>query len=269
MTDLATPDLRKAAVITGASDGIGAALARNFAAKGHLVALVARRKPLLEKLAADIAAAGAAHKPLVIELDLAAPGAAERLAGALRDAGASVEYLVNNAGFGLMGEIAELDAAEQVAMIDLNVRALTELTLRFLPEIVATKGGVLNVASIASYMPGPGMGVYYASKAYVRSFSEALAQELKGAGVKVSCLCPGPVTTGFQARAGFALSGSMSAMKPALVDAEEVARQAYDGLMANRRVVIPGWVNKLLVHALAVTPNALILPTLAFAQKRR
>jgi uncharacterized protein len=261
--------LRQAAIVTGASEGIGAALARLFAAKGHEVVLVARRKALLDELAAEIVAAGAAHRPSVIALDLAAPGATETLDAALREIGVGVEYLVNNAGFGLMGETAALDAKEQVEMVDLNVRALTELTLRFLPQIVAAKGGVMNVASIASFMPGPGMGVYYASKAYVRSFSEALAQELKASGVKVSCLCPGPVTTGFQARAGFGLSGSMSVMRPALVSAEDVAQEAYDGLLANRRVVVPGWVNKALVWALAVTPNALILPALAFAQKRR
>jgi uncharacterized protein len=260
---------QKATLVTGASDGIGAALARHFAAQGHRVVLIARRRALLEAVATEIIGAGAAHAPLVVALDLVEAGAVDRLQTALSEADVAVDYLVNNAGFGLMGEIAALDEKEQIEIIDLNTRALTELTLRFLPQIIAAKGGVLNVASVASFAPGPGMGVYYASKAYVRSFSEALAQEMKTRGVNVSCLCPGPVVTGFQARAGFSLSGSLSVAQPALVSPEEVARQAYAGLMANRRVVIPGAANRALVALLALTPNALVLPLLAFAQKRR
>jgi uncharacterized protein len=261
--------LRKAAIVTGASEGIGAELARVFAAKGHEVVLVARRRERMEALATEIIASGAARRPLVVELDLTSPDAAQHLEQALSEAGVTPEYLVNNAGFGLMGRLDALDSAEQLAMIDLNIKALTALTLRFLKPITAAKGGVLNVASIAAFMPGPGLAVYYATKAYVRSFSEALWQETKASGVKVTCLCPGPVLTGFQARAGFDLSGAMAAMKPALVSAEEVARQAYDGLMANKRVVVPGWVNKVTVWSLTVTPRALLLPALAFAQKAR
>ena len=147
----------------------------------------------------------------------------------MREAGLTPRFLVNNAGFGLMGRAIELDAAEQLAIVDLNMRALTALTLRFLPAIVAAKGGVLNVASVAAFMPGPGFAVYYATKAYVRSFSEALSQELKPLGVKVACLCPGPVQTGFQARAGHGSLGLMAAMKPAMLPAAEVARQGYEG----------------------------------------
>ena len=135
-------------------------------------------------------------------------GAADALSERLAEAGLAPNFLVNNAGFGLMGRAIELDAAEQLAIVDLNMRALTALTLRFLPSIVAAKGGVLNVASVAAFMPGPGFAVYYATKAYVRSFSEALSQELKPSGVKVACLCPGPVHTGFQARAGIDFSGA-------------------------------------------------------------
>ncbi len=259
---------RPAAVITGASDGIGAELARVFAEKGHQTALVARRRDRLEALADEIAGAGAT-RPLVIGLDLGAADAAEELAAALDEAGVTPHYLVNNAGFGLMGAMAELAAAEQLACVDLNVRALTALTLRFLPAITAAQGGVLNVASIASFMPGPNFGVYYATKAYVRSFSEALREEVKAAGVKVSCLCPGPVKTGFQARAGFDFSGAMAAMRPALVPAAEVARQGYEGLMANRAVVVPGIVNKAMVFGVGLTPRALLLPLLGAAQKGR
>ena len=187
----------------------------------------------------------------------------------LGEAGLTPRFLVNNAGFGLMGRAIELDAAEQLAIVDLNMRALTALTLRFLPAIVAVKGGVLNVASVAAFMPGPGFAVYYATKAYVRSFSEALSQELKPLGVKVACLCPGPVQTGFQARAGMDLSGFMTAIKPAMLPAAEVARQGYEGLMAGKRVIVPGLVNRLFVWGSAVTPRALLLPLLASAQQRR
>jgi uncharacterized protein len=267
MTD---PDraTRPAAVVTGASEGIGAELARVFAEKGHEVALVARRRDRLDALADEIAAKGA-RRPLVVDLDLLAEGAVAELEGRLAAAGIASQYLVNNAGFGLIGRAAELDQTEQLAMIDLNIRALTALTLRFLPAVAATRGGVLNVASVASFMPGPGFAVYYATKAFVRSFSEAIAQELKPAGVRVCCLCPGPVETGFQARAGFDFSGAMSSMKVALTPADEVARQGYDGLMAGKRVVVPGTVNKLLVWGARVAPRAILLPLLATAQQKR
>ncbi|HEY8124090.1 MAG TPA: SDR family oxidoreductase [Methylocystis sp.] len=259
---------RTVAVITGASDGIGAALARTFAANGHELALVARRGELLEALADEIAANGSV-RPLPIELDLTAEGAADTLSERLAEAGVAPQFLVNNAGFGLMGRAIELDAAEQLAIVNLNIAALTALTLRFLPAIVAAKGGVLNVASVAAFMPGPGFAVYYASKAYVRSFSEALSQELKPLGVKVACLCPGPVQTGFQARAGMDLAGFMKAIKPAMLPASEVARQGYEGLMAGKRVIVPGLVNRMFVWGAAATPRALLLPLLATAQQRR
>lgn len=267
MTD-AAQQARPVAVITGASEGIGAELARVFAAKGHELALVARRRDRLEALADEITGDGAS-RPTIVELDLLAENAAETLGERLAEAGLAPQYLVNNAGFGLIGRAAELDTAEQIDMIDLNIRALTALTLYFLPSLVATKGGVLNVSSVASFMPGPGFAVYYASKAFVRSFSEALSQELKPQGVKVSCLCPGPVLTGFQARAGMSYEGLMAAMKPALLPAGEVARQGYAGLMAGRRVVVPGWVNQMLIWGSALTPRAILLPILATAQQRR
>jgi short-subunit dehydrogenase len=259
---------RPAAVVTGASEGIGAELARVFAEKGHDVAIVARRGDRLRALADEIAAKSSS-RPAVIELDLLAEGAVEALAARLAEAGLAPQYLVNNAGFGLLGRIAELDQAEQLAMIDLNIRALTALTLRFLPSLTETRGGVLNVASVASFMPGPGFAVYYATKAFVRSFSEAISHELKPAGVKVSCLCPGPVATGFQARAGMSFEGLMGAMKPALVPAEEVARQGYDGLMAGKRVVVPGTMNKVMIWSARLSPRAILLPLLGAAQMKR
>jgi len=259
---------RPITLVTGASEGIGAELARVFAGKGHEVVLVARRGERLTKLAEEIAAAGG-KPPLVAPLDLVAADAVETLAATLTEAGVTVQYLVNNAGFGLIGRVYELDRVEQLSMVDLNIRALTALTLRFLPEIRQARGGVLNVASVASFMPGPGFAVYYATKAYVRSFSEALAEELKPMGVKVSCLCPGPVETGFQSRAGMAFTGAMAAVKPALVPAAEVARQGYEGLMAGKRIVIPGVVNKALVWSARLTPRVMLLPMLATAQKKK
>lgn len=262
-----TSQTRPVALITGASEGIGAELARVFAARGHELALVARRGDRLEALAEEIAATGA-KKPTTIELDLLAANAVETLAKRLADSGLAVHFLVNNAGFGLIGKAIELDVAEQLAMVDLNVRTLTAMTLRFLPQIVASKGGVLNVASLGGFMPGPGFAIYYATKAYVLSFSEAIAEEVKASGVTVSALCPGPVKTGFQARAGFDFSGSMGMMKPAMMPVEEVAKQGYDGLVTGRRVVVPGVVNKVLALLAPLTPRAILLPALAMAQKR-
>ncbi len=217
----------------------------------------------LEALADEIVAKGAQRRPLIVPLDLGEPGAIDALARALDAAEAQAEILVNNAGFGLLGPVETLDPAEQLGMIDLNVRALTALTLRFLPGIVARRGGILNVASIAAFMPGPNFAIYYATKAYVLSFSEALTQELRASGVKVSCLCPGPVETGFQARSGFALEGKMGVARFALVSPAEVARQGYDGLMANRRVIVPGLMNQAIVVLARLFPRAWLLPLLA------
>jgi uncharacterized protein len=256
---------RGVAIVTGASEGIGAELARVFAARGHDLALVARRADRLEALADEIVARGAERRPLVVGLDLCEPGAIDALAKALDEAGARAEILVNNAGFGLLGRVERLDPSEQLAMVDLNVRALTALTLRFLPAIVASQGAILNVASIAAFMPGPNFAIYYATKAYVLSFSEALTEELRPSGVKVSCLCPGPVETGFQARSGFALEGKMGAARLALVSPAEVARQGYEGLMAGRRVVVPGLLNRVIVLVARHVPRGLLLPLMAAA----
>ncbi len=258
---------RTVAVITGASDGIGAELARVFAAKGHDLALVARRGDRLETLADEIAATGK-PKPLVIALDLAAHDAPNKLADALSANGATTKYLVNNAGFGSTGLFAGAPVDDQLGMIDLNVRALTALTHRFLPDVTAAKGGILNVASIAAYAPGPGMAVYYASKAFVLSFTEALAEELAGSGVKVSALCPGPIATGFQARAGID-AGAMKDASATMISPRAAAEQAYAGLISGQRVVVPGTGAKLLATAMAWMPHAILLPQLLARQVRR
>ncbi|GAC1558377.1 MAG: SDR family oxidoreductase [Beijerinckiaceae bacterium] len=258
---------RRVAIITGASDGIGAELARVMAGKGHYLALVARRRERLDALADEIAGKGR-PRPIVIALDLAEADAAEALAGSLAQAGADIGILVNNAGFGLHGATDALDAAEQVRMVDVNVRALTALTLRFLPDLIRNRGHILNVASVAAFMPGPGMTVYYATKAYVLSFSEGLSQELVGKGVSVTALCPGPVPTGFQARAG--ISGDLAKfMKIAQMSPRAVAEAAYSGMMAGRRVVMPSVVDWMSATAAAMTPRSFLLPMIARMQGPR
>ena len=196
-----TEEQRPVTLITGASAGIGAALAHEFAAHGHELVLVARREQALNALADAIAAKGRT-RPTVLRVDVARVDAAQSIADALARRGLEPDIVVNNAGFGLLGSADELDRAEQLAMIDLNVRALTDLSLRFIDSLERRKGGILNVASVAGFLPGPGMAVYYATKAYVISFSEALHRELAPKSVRVTVLCPGPVPTEFQARAG-------------------------------------------------------------------
>jgi short-subunit dehydrogenase len=243
------------ALITGASAGIGADLARVFAGHGHALALVARREDRLNGLADEIAASGRA-RPAVLALDLERRDATDTLAAALAERGLEPSYVVNNAGFGLSGRAAALSRDEQLGMIDLNVRALTDLSLRFVDSLARHRGGILNVASIAAFLPGPGMAVYYASKAYVLSFSEALHQELSGRGIRVTALCPGPVETEFQARSGMTLP---SAAKLIELPALQVAQIGYDALMRGRRVAIAGTGNKIAVALMRFMPRALLL----------
>jgi short-subunit dehydrogenase len=252
-------------VITGASAGIGWELAGVFARHGHRLVLVARRKDRLDALADEIAAAGQT-RPDVIALDLAAKGSADILARELASRNVEVEAIVNNAGFGLTGRAAELDRAEQLEMIDLNVRALTDLSLAFVEQLARHKGGILNVASLASFLPAPGMAVYYATKAYVLSFSEALHAELRRNGVRVTALCPGPVPTEFQARAG--LEGSRRGGLLEL-SASEVAEAGYRGFVAGKRLVVPGRLNKLVPFLPRILPRALVLAISDMRQKNR
>jgi short-subunit dehydrogenase len=250
---------RPVTVITGASAGIGAALAHEFAANGHELVLIARREQALNTLADAIAAKGVA-RPTVLRMDVARIDAARDIGEALAQRGLEPDVVVNNAGFGLLGAADKLDRAEQLAMIDLDVRTLTDLSLAFIESLERRRGGILNVASIAAFLPGPGMAVYYASKAYVLSFSEALHQELKSRGVRVTVLCPGPVPTEFQARAG--MGGDV--FPPLLTrTAERVAREGYRGLKQGRRVVIPGTANKLVTVLMRFVPRTLLLEAIA------
>ena len=252
-------------LITGASAGIGTELARIFAGRGHRVALVARRADRLEALAAELKAAGK-HVPITIACDLESPDAGDKIAAALASAGCEVEYVVNNAGFGLFGPAVELDRAEQLHIVDVNIRAMTDLSLRFADSLIRNRGGILNVSSIAGFLPGPGMAVYYASKAYVLSFTEALRQELAPRGVRVTVLCPGPVPTEFQARAGFRPHYNSAFLD---VPAAEVARQGFEGLMADKRAVLPGLGIKIVPFLLRLSPRGFIAAAVAHFQLRK
>jgi short-subunit dehydrogenase len=252
-------------LITGASAGIGNELARVFASNGHRLALVARRADRLEKLAGEIVAKGGAT-PIVIPCDLEQPDAGDKIAAALAAAGVEVEYVVNNAGFGKFGRAIEIDRAEQLGIIAVNIRTLTDLSLRFSDSLIKNRGGILNVGSIAGFLPGPGMAVYYASKAYVLSFTEALRAELGPLGVRVTALCPGPVPSEFQARAGF-LPGVDSAILN--VNASDVALAAYRGLMADKRAVLPGLGIKIVPFLLRLFPRGFILAAVAKLQLKR
>lgn len=242
-------------LITGASAGIGSELARIFAAKGHRVALTARRVERLNELARDIVAAGGAQ-PIIIPCDLEQADACDTIEGALAAAGVELEYLVNNAGFGIFGRAFKRDRKDQLGMIAVNIRALTDLTLRFTDQLIRNRGGILNIGSIAGFLPGPGMAIYYASKAYVLSFSEAMRRELAPQGVRVTVVCPGPVLTEFQTRAGFTPGFDSAILN---VSPAEVARQGYEGLMANKRAVLPGMLIKLVPFLLRFFPRSFIV----------
>jgi short-subunit dehydrogenase len=252
-------------LITGASAGIGTELARVFASNGHRVALVARRAERLAALAGEITASGGAA-PIVIGCDLEQPDAGDKIAAALAAEGVEVEFVVNNAGFGLFGKAIELDRAEQLGIIAVNIRATTDLSLRFSDQLIRHRGGILNVGSIAGFLPGPGMAVYYASKAYVLSLSEALRAELAPCGVRVTALCPGPVPSEFQARAGFKPGFDSAILN---VSASDVAKAGYRGLMANKRAVLPGLGIKLVPLLLRLFPRGFILAAVARLQLGR
>jgi len=252
-------------IITGASSGIGAELARVFARNGHSLVLVARRSNRLEALADEIAANGY-PRPLVLPVDLVRPDAGNRIDVALAQHNLEPQFVVNNAGFGLVGPVELRSRAEQLAMIDLNVRTLTDFSLRWAESMTRHGGGLLNVASVAGFLPGPGSAVYYATKAFVLSLTQALHQEWKARGLRVTALCPGPVRTGFQARAGVPDKGGSEWAELA---ADSVAEAGYRGLMAGRRLVIPGFLNKLIVAISGVVPRRILLAAAERRQRRR
>ncbi|MBC7929629.1 MAG: SDR family oxidoreductase [Rubrivivax sp.] len=258
--------MKLTALITGASGGIGEELARLFAADGHDLVLVARSKNKLARLAAEL---GEGHHiaARVIVSDLAHPEAPREIFDELQTAGVRVGALVNNAGFGSYGPFAETDLRKELELLGVNVVALTHLTKLFLPAMIERKTGyVMNVASTAAFQPGPLMAVYYASKAYVLHFSEAIANELEGTGVRVSALCPGPTETGFVAAAGMEQSklferGSMTA--------RAVAAEGYRGLFAGKTIVIPGLRNSIMARAVGLAPRAWVTKVVRGIQEKR
>jgi short-subunit dehydrogenase len=252
-------------LITGASSGIGVALARVFARHGHELALVARRKARLNSLADEIERE-TGKRPLVIVADLAKPDAPARIAQALAAAETEPQYVVNNAGFGLFGAAMERGRDDQLKMIDVNMRALTALSLLFTPSLERYRGGVLNVGSMAGFMPGPGMAVYYASKAYVRSFTDALHREWRRRGIRVTNLAPGPVPTEFGQRAGVRADTAPQLLTQS---AERVAEAGYRALMRGRTLAVPGALNRVAIALSRFAPTALLLSVIERRQAQR
>jgi short-subunit dehydrogenase len=246
---------RTAAIVTGASSGLGVEYARLLAADGHDLVLVARRRDRLEGLAKELEAAHRirAH---VVAADLAAAGAVERVVAEVERLGVEIEFLVNDAGFGASGAFAQADASRQLEMVAVNVGALVALTRAFLPGMIARgRGRVLNVGSTAGFAPGPFMAVYYASKAFVNSFTEALAYELRGTGVTATVSCPGATATEFAARAG---NDRSLLFRLGSASAAPVAREGYRAMLRGRPLVVHGLRNKLLVQSIRVSPRAAV-----------
>jgi short-subunit dehydrogenase len=250
---------RPTALVTGASSGIGAALARELARHGHDLVLSARSVAPMEALAEQLRGLGA--QATVIAADLAGPRGVTVLAGELAGRGIEIDVLVNNAGLGAFGRFERSDAARDAEMLQVNIVALTELTRALLPAMHARRRGkIMLVASTASFLPCPNMAVYGATKAYVRSFGEALAEELRGSGVTVTVLCPGTTATKFFEIAGGALS---KLQMQRMMSAEAVAQIGYAGMARGERVVVAGLMNRILAFAAIHTPHFLTLPATA------
>jgi hypothetical protein len=250
------------ALVTGASSGIGADLAREFARHGYDLVLTARRVAPMEALAGELRALGATVT--VMATDLSVTGAAAGLAADLDGRHLAVEVLVNNAGLGAGGLFHESDPARVSEMLQVNVTALTELTRALLPGIVARgRGGVLMVASTASFQPGPFMAVYCASKAFVLSFGEAISYELRGTGVTVTTLCPGATLSEFTTVANTGKSALFTAPMASVMTSAEVARHGYRAFAAKKRVHVVGLANKLVVTSGRFSPHVISMPVTA------
>lgn len=247
--------MRKTALITGASSGIGYELTRLFARDGFDVVLVARDAERLEQVAREMRERHGATVA-VLPKDLAEPGAVDEIAAALHAGGIEVDTLVNNAGFNVYGPFCETDGNREMAMLQVNLVALTRLTKLLLPAMARHGSGrVLNIGSTGSFAPGPFDAVYCATKAYVLSFSEAIAEELEGTGVTVTALCPGATRTRFAERAG--MTGTPM-FRGRVAEASDVAAVGYRALMDGRRVVVPGRMNALLAFSVRLSPRRLV-----------
>jgi uncharacterized protein len=240
----------KVALVTGASAGLGAEFARQLSERGHRLVLAARRKDRLEVLAKELGDARA------VTIDLSKADASAKLMADLEAHGETVDLLVNNAGFGLIGRFAELDARRERQMIDLNIGTLADLCRAVAPGMIEQKsGGIINVASTAAFQPGPKMAVYFATKAFVLSLTEALHEELRPHGIHVTCLCPGPTRTEFGDVAGFGGNGLFDRVA---MESPEVVKAGLEGLDRNKAVVVPGLVNKVTANSGRFAPRSVV-----------
>jgi hypothetical protein len=250
-------------LITGASSGIGRELAGLYAAEGAGLVLIARSQDRLRELAGELAAKYGVQAE-VLPADLSRPASPDEIVETLAQRHIDVDVLVNNAGFGAHGSVAGLGAERQLDMIDVNVAALTRLTALLLPGMLERRhGAILNVASTAGFQPGPNQAVYCATKAYVLSFTQALAEEVRGSGVRVSCLAPGATDTGFASQAGMA---GTRLFRRGVMDAARVARAGHDGLRQGKVLVIPGLRNRFLAFGVRLTPRVLVTKVSGYLQ---
>ncbi len=261
---LPPPSQSATALVTGASSGIGVEIARELAERGHGLTLVARREPRLRELATELSDAYGVRVE-VIAADLGDDDERERLETEIEGLGLAVEVLVNNAGFSTMTPVSKSDPGREIAMLRTNIEAVAHLCSLVLPGMVERgRGAVLNVASTAAFQPLPGQAGYAASKSFVLSYTQALAQELKGSGVTVTALCPGPVETEFAEVAGFEGSQSSDALPKIMwVSASEVATAGIEGMVRGRTVVIPGPANRIGAALSPLIPRSVLLPFLA------
>ncbi|BBY59587.1 short-chain type dehydrogenase/reductase [Mycolicibacterium sarraceniae] len=257
---LPPPGPSRAALITGASSGIGAEIARELCARGHHVILVARRTEALTALAEELKGPSS-----VVTADLSKPAERAALPDRVADLGLEVDILVNNAGLSTTGPVSAADPAAEMNVVEVDVNAVVDLCTRFVAGMVnRRRGAVLNVASLGAFGPLPGQAVYGAAKAFVLSYTYALREELKPSGVTATTLCPGPVKTGFGEAAGISDADAEAALpKPLWVSADDVAKAAVDGLAAGKPIVVPGRLNRAATFVYQLTPKRLLLPMLA------
>jgi len=251
-------------LITGASSGIGEALARCCARDGHALVLAARSESKLEQLASGLRERHGVTVD-VIRVDLEAIDGAQLLHREVSARGRSIDVLINNAGYGLFGEFSDLPLAGQLAMMQLNMASLVALSKLFLPDLMQRRGRLMNVASTAAFQPGPYMAVYYATKAFVLSFSEALAEELSDSGVSVTAFCPGPTASGFQDKA--AMHDSALVKGRSLPSSDEIAERGWRALMRGQRVYIPGALNWLMAQSYRFTPRRVMTRVVKFISR--
>lgn len=259
-----TTHSRPLALITGASSGIGKAFAELFAADGYDVALAARSVDKLQQLADELTRKHGTTA-IVIQVDLESPDGPAALHAAIKGRGLVVHALVNNAGYGGFGEFKDTALAGELGMMQLNMNALVILTKLFLPDLLSTRGRLMNVASTAAFQPGPYMAVYYATKAFVLSFTEAVASELEGTGVSVTAFCPGPTASGFQEKAAMQKSALVQGRR--LPSSESVAAAGYRAMQRGRRVYIPGALNWVMAQSIRFTPRRVVTSLVKFLSR--